>query len=277
VADPIISVRDVGITFTRNRRKKRSIKDGILKGKMAAGAIADSTAFWPFRHVSFDIQPGEAVGVVGRNGAGKSTLLSLIAGVLIPDEGTVSVHAGVAPLIQITGGFEAQLTGRENIWLVSGLHGMSNKEIAETFDEVVEFSEVGKFLDTPFKHYSSGMKVRLAFAVVSRLREPIMLVDEVLAVGDKAFKAKCLKRIEELLANGTTLFYVSHSDGSLKRFCNRGLYLRDGQLAMDGPIADVIGQYDRDTGTYVDRPADDGDDVMDEVSSELDTEVDVIV
>jgi len=261
VADPIISVRDAGITFTRNRRKKRSLKDGIVKGKMAP---EDSGVFWPFRHVNFDIEPGEAVGVVGRNGAGKSTLLSLIAGVLIPDEGTVTVRAGVAPLIQITGGFEAQLTGRENIWLVSGLHGMSNKEIAKTFDEVVEFSEVGRFLDTPFKHYSSGMKVRLAFSVVSRLREPIMLVDEVLAVGDKAFKTKCLKRIEDLLAGGTTLFLVSHSEGNLRRYCERGLYLESGELRADGKIEEVLEQYERDQGTWVE-----GEDIDPEQAQEL--------
>ena len=134
----------------------------------------------------------------------------------MPDEGDVAVRAGVAPLIAITGGFEGELSGRENIRLVSGLHGMSNAEIDEAFGEIVEFSEIGDFLDTPFKHYSSGMKVRLAFSVVSRLNEPILLVDEVLAVGDKAFRNKCLNRIDNLLAGGTTLFLVSHSERSLR-------------------------------------------------------------
>jgi ABC-2 type transport system ATP-binding protein len=155
-------------------------------------------------------------------------------------------------------GFENELTGRENVRLVAGLHGMSNKEIDENFDEIIEFSEVGEFLDTPFKHYSSGMKVRLAFSVVSRLEEPIMLVDEVLAVGDKAFRNKCLKRIEALLSDGQTLFFVSHAEGSLRRFCNRGLYLEGGVLRMDGPINDVIEQYERDTGTWT-EPGIDGE------------------
>ena len=188
--EPIISLRDVGVQFSINRRRKRSLKSLLAKGKSAPDNPGE---FWPFRHVSFDIYPGEAIGVVGRNGQGKSTLLSLIAGVLLPDEGEVIVRAGVAPLIQITGGFEGELTGRDNIRLVAGLHGMSNKEIDENFDDIVEFSEVGRFLDTPFKHYSNGMKVRLAFAVVSQLSEPILLVDEVLAVGDKAFQIKCLQ------------------------------------------------------------------------------------
>jgi ABC-2 type transport system ATP-binding protein len=247
-AEPIISLRDVGVQFSINRRRKRSIRDLLLRGKFAPDNPGE---FWPFRHVSFDIHPGEAIGVVGRNGQGKSTLLSLIAGVLLPDEGDVVVRAGVAPLIQITGGFEAELSGRDNIRLVAGLHGMSTREIDANFDEIVDFSEVGDFLDTPFKHYSNGMKVRLAFAVVSQLSEPILLVDEVLAVGDKAFRNKCLKRIESLLSDGQTLFFVSHSDGQLKKFCERGLYLDSGALRLDGPIDEVIERFDKDMGTWV--------------------------
>jgi ABC-2 type transport system ATP-binding protein len=247
--DPIISVHNVGVSFSRNRRRHRSIRDLLFRGSLGLEGPLDAPAeFWPFRHVSFDISPGEAIGVVGRNGAGKSTLLRLIAGVLIPDEGDVTVHAGVAPLIALTGGFEAQLTGRENVRLVAGLHGMSEAEIDDAFDEIVEFSEVGDFLDTPFKHYSSGMKVRLAFAVVSRLSEPILLIDEVLAVGDKAFRQKCLRRIGDMLSGGTTLFMVSHAENSLKQFCDRGLYLNGTGLAFDGPIQEAIEVYERDLG-----------------------------
>jgi ABC-2 type transport system ATP-binding protein len=247
---PVISLRDVGIRFARNRRRGRSIKDLLIRGQLGMDANGE---FWPFRNVSFDIHQGESIGVVGRNGQGKSTLLSLIAGVLLPDEGTVTVRAGVAPLIALTGGFVADLTARENIWLVSGLHGMTDDEIKESFDEIVEFAEIGDFLDTPFKHFSSGMKVRLAFSVVSRLQEPILLVDEVLAVGDKRFRNKCLARIEELLSGGTTLFLVSHSEGNLRRYCERGIYLESGELRADGPIDEVIERYERDQGTWVER------------------------
>jgi ABC-2 type transport system ATP-binding protein len=247
---PVISLRDVGVQFSRNRRRHRSIRDLLIRRKLGLDAQGE---FWPFRHVSFDIHEGESIGVVGRNGTGKSTLLSLIAGVLLPDEGSVSVRLGVAPLIAITGGFEPELSARENISLVAGLHGMSNTEIAAAFDEIVEFAEIGDFLDTPFKHFSSGMKVRLAFSVVSRLNEPILLVDEVLAVGDKRFRNKCLKRIQELLAGGTTLFLVSHSEANLRKYCERGLYLEGGELRADGPIDKVIEQYERDQGTWIER------------------------
>ncbi|MFB8386197.1 ABC transporter ATP-binding protein [Microbacterium sp. NPDC055910] len=234
-----IEVRDLGVRFRRNRRGRRSIKD----------LFADSPRrsrpgeFWPLRDVTFSVRPGESIGVVGRNGQGKSTLLKLVAGVLLPDEGSVTVHGGVAPLIEITGGFVGDLTVRENVDLTAGLHGMRKSEVARRFDDIIGFAELEGFIDTPYKHLSNGMKVRLAFSVVSQLEEPILLVDEVLAVGDKAFRNKCYQRIDELLAEGRTLFFVSHSERDLRRFCKRGLYLDKGRLQLDAPIAEVLDRY----------------------------------
>jgi ABC-2 type transport system ATP-binding protein len=239
---PAIEVRDLGIRFRRNRRGRRSIKD--LFGGSSRRVAPDE--FWALRGVTFDIQPGESIGVVGRNGQGKSTLLKLVAGVLLSDEGQVQVNGGVAPLIEITGGFVGDLTVRENIKLTSGLHGMGREEVARRFDDIVGFAELGDFVDTPYKHLSNGMKVRLAFSVVSQLEEPILLVDEVLAVGDKAFREKCYRRIDELLAEGRTLFFVSHNESDLRRFCTRGLYLDKGRLAMDASLAEVLDRYNAD-------------------------------
>jgi ABC-2 type transport system ATP-binding protein len=198
--------------------------------------------------VSFSVAAGEAIGVVGRNGQGKSTLLKLVAEVILPDEGTVSVRQGVAPLIEITGGFVDDLTVRENVYLTAGLHGMQRGAIADSFDDIIAFADIGDFLDTPYKHLSSGMKVRIAFAVISRLDEPIILVDEVLAVGDRAFREKCYRRIEEMLAGGRTLFFVSHNEKDLKRFCTRGIYLDKGALVLDASITEVIDRYNSDYG-----------------------------
>ncbi|MFT4305513.1 MAG: ABC transporter ATP-binding protein [Microbacterium sp.] len=238
----VIHVENVGIRFRRDRRGRRSLKD--VFGSSARRRRADE--FWALREVSFTAASGEAIGVVGRNGQGKSTLLKLVAGVLKPDEGSVRVDGGVAPLIEITGGFESNLTVRENVGLVAGLHGMTRTEIARRFDDIIAFAELEDFLNAPFKHLSSGMKARLAFAVVSRLDEPILLVDEVLAVGDKAFREKCFTRIEEMLGEGRTLFLVSHSAGHLRRFCTRGLYIDKGRLTMDAPIRDVLKRYETD-------------------------------
>lgn len=242
--EPIISARRLGVEFNRGRRNQ-GLRDMVFGNK-----APEEASFWALRNVSFDVRPGEAIGVIGRNGSGKSTLLKLVAGVMLPDEGSVTVRGATAPLIELTGGFVPELTGRENVHLVAGLHGMSNREIEEKFDGIVDFSEVGDFIDMPFKHYSSGMKVRLAFAVISELDAPTLMVDEVLAVGDKAFRNKCYKRIEGRLAAGRTLFLVSHSDGDLKRFCKRGLYLREGSLRADGPIKDVLKRYHEEAGTH---------------------------
>ena len=238
----VIAVTGVGIRFRRNRRSRRNFKD-LFAGRSRR---ARSSEFWALREVSFSVQSGESIGIVGRNGQGKSTLLKLVAEVILPDEGHVRVHQGVAPLIEITGGFVDDLTVRDNVYLTAGLHGMSRAEIDERFDEIIDFAEIGNFLDTPYKHLSSGMKVRIAFAVISRLEEPIILVDEVLAVGDGEFQEKCYTRIEELLASGRTLFFVSHNERDLRRFCTRGLYLDGGKLVLDGPIDEVLARYASD-------------------------------
>ena len=237
-----IEVNDLGVQFRRNRRGRRSFKD------LFAGASRRTRPgqFWALRNVSFTVKPGESIGVVGRNGQGKSTLLRLVAGVLLPDEGTVAVHGGVAPLIELTGGFVGDLTVRENVRLTAGLHGMSKAEITRRYDDMIGFAELEDFQDTPYKHLSNGMKVRLAFSVVSQLNEPILLVDEVLAVGDKAFREKCYRRIDELLADGRTLFFVSHNERDLRRFCTRGLYLNKGGLVLDAGINDVLDRYNAD-------------------------------
>ncbi|MFD1720196.1 ABC transporter ATP-binding protein [Amnibacterium endophyticum] len=239
---PVISVEDVGIQFKINRRRQRSLKD-LFGTKQRREAPEE---FWAFRNVSFDVQQGESIGVVGRNGQGKSTLLKIVAEVIIPDEGTVEVRRGVAPLIEITGGFVDDLSVRDNVYLAAGLHGKSREQIDDEFADIIEFAEIKDFVNTPYKHLSSGMKVRVAFSVVSRLDEPILLVDEVLAVGDRGFRRKCYARIEEMLADGRTLFFVSHNDGDLKRFCNRGLYLDDHVLKFDGPIEDAYERYTAD-------------------------------
>ena len=242
MSDIVIHVDSLGIRFRRNRRAKRNFKD-LFAGRQRRKKASE---FWALRDVSFDVHQGEAIGVVGRNGQGKSTLLKLVAQVILPDEGRVDVREGVAPLIEITGGFVDDLSVRDNVYLTAGLHGMTKAEIASRFDEIIEFAEVGDFVDTPYKHLSSGMRVRVAFAVISQLEEPIMLVDEVLAVGDKAFREKCYRRIDELLAGGRTLFFVSHSERDLRRFCSRGLYLDGGRLVLDSTIDAVLDRYNED-------------------------------
>ena len=239
---PIITADGLGVRFRRNRGSRRSFKD-LFARKDRRARPGD---FWALRNISFSVRPGEAIGVVGRNGQGKSTLLKLVAGVLFPDEGRVRVRGGVAPLIEITGGFVGDLTVRDNVQLTAGLHGLGKRQIAERFASIIEFAGAGDVIDTPFKHLSSGMKVRVAFAVISQLDEPVLLVDEVLAVGDKSFRAKCYLRIEELLAEGKTLFLVSHNERDLRRFCTRGLYLNRGELVLDAPIDDVLDRYNAD-------------------------------
>nr|WP_198950826.1 ABC transporter ATP-binding protein [Kineosporia sp. A_224] len=240
---PVIEVRNLGIEFQQNRKRRLSVREMLFTGKSSSPA----GTFWALKDVSFDVTAGEGVGLIGANGCGKSTLLRLVAGVMLPDTGSVTVRRGVAPLIELTGGFLGDLTARDNIYLTAGLHGLSREQVEERFDEIVDFAEVRDRLDTPFRHYSSGMQVRLGFAVVTTLDEPVILVDEVLAVGDRAFREKCYKRMEQLIGEGRTLLFVSHSEKDLKRFCTRGIYLRKGEVVADGGIEESFQAYVKDS------------------------------
>ncbi|MGH3319085.1 MAG: ABC transporter ATP-binding protein [Streptosporangiaceae bacterium] len=198
--------------------------------------------FWALRNVSFKVQPGEGVGVIGSNGTGKSTLLRLIAGVLLPDEGAVTVR-GDAALLNLRAGLSKDLTGRENVYLVGALHGLDTHTVDACFDQIVEFAEVEDFIDAPIRHYSTGMQARLGFAVVSQVETPILLMDEVLAVGDRSFRKKCYAALEKILADGRTLILVSHNERDLERFCGRGLFIQHGRLAVDGTVQKALAAY----------------------------------
>ena len=199
--------------------------------------------FWALKDVSFEIQPGEVVGIIGRNGAGKSTLLKILSRITEPTSGRISIDGRVASLLEVGTGFHQELTGRENIFLNGAILGMSKAEIKRKFDEIVAFSEVEQFLDTPVKRYSSGMYVRLAFAVAAHLEPEILIVDEVLAVGDAAFQKKCLGKIQDVSSHGRTVLFVSHSMPTILRLCQRVILLQRGTVAGDGPADEMTRQY----------------------------------
>lgn len=202
--------------------------------------------FWALRGVSLEIQPGEVVGIVGRNGAGKSTLLKLLSRITVPTEGRIRINGRVASLLEVGTGFHQELTGRENIFLNGAILGMSRNEIIRKFDEIVAFSEVEEFLDTPVKRYSSGMYVRLAFAVAAHLEPEILIVDEVLAVGDASFQKKCLGKMGTFAQSGRTVLFVSHNMEAVRNLCQRGIWMKNGQVHKDGDIDDIVETYFND-------------------------------
>lgn len=199
--------------------------------------------FWALKNINLDISQGDVVGIIGRNGSGKSTLLKLLSRIVEPTKGEAILRGRVASLLEVGTGFHPELTGRENIYFNGAILGMSRKEIRSKFDEIVAFSEVEKFLDTPVKFYSSGMYVRLAFAVAAHLDPDILIVDEVLAVGDAAFQKKSLRKMKSVAESGRTVVYVSHSMGSVKQLCTKAALLRNGELVEFGPVDKVINQY----------------------------------
>lgn len=233
-----ITFASVTKTFPMNAQ--RMLAKGYLKGLLKRG---EKQRFVALRNITFRIPPGQTVGVVGSNGAGKSTLLSLVAGLCPPDEGTVSVHGRVAPLLQLGAGFHPDLTGAENLHLNAALLGLSAEETDEASGRIVEFAGVGPFIDQPLRTYSSGMTLRLAFSVAIHVEPEILIIDEVLTVGDQAFQTKCIDKILEFKDQGKTLLFVSHSTGAVQKLCERALWLDHGELLMDGDAAEVAAAY----------------------------------
>ena len=198
---------------------------------------------WALRNIAFEVERGELVGVIGRNGAGKSTLLKILSRITAPTEGRAEITGRVGSLLEVGTGFHPELSGRENIFLNGAILGMHKVEIVRKFDEIVAFSEIEQFLDTPIKHYSSGMYMRLAFAVAAHLETEILIVDEVLAVGDAEFQKKCLGKMEDVSRGGRTVLFVSHSMPAIQRLCRRGILLSKGRIEFDGPVNDVVERY----------------------------------
>ncbi len=207
------------------------------------GAAPAEDTLWALKDVTFEVQPGEVVGIVGRNGAGKSTLLKILSRVTEPTEGRVELHGRVASLLEVGTGFHPELTGRENIFLNGAILGMYRREIERRLDEIVAFAEVERFIETPVKHYSSGMQMRLAFAVAAHLEQEILLIDEVLAVGDAAFQKKCLGRMEAVAGAGRTVLFVSHNMPVVRQLCQRGVLLQQGRVARIGKVDEIVDAY----------------------------------
>ena len=232
--------RDLEVWWAKVRGKPNP----LLKIGQTDHGNQDGQTLWALQDVSFQVQQGEVLGIIGRNGAGKSTLLKILSRVTAPTSGQVKVKGRIASLLEVGTGFHPELTGRENIFLNGAILGMSRQEVQRKFDEIVSFAEVEKFVDTPVKRYSSGMYVRLAFAVAAHLESEILLVDEVLAVGDAEFQKKCLGKIGDVATNeGRTIFFVSHNLGSIKSLCNICILLESGRIKFLGKTIDAINQY----------------------------------
>ena len=251
--DVVISVEGLGKKYRLGQRSNgryTALRDviadkakGLFGSRHSSQVTRHSDDFWALKDVSFEVKRGEVVGIIGRNGAGKSTLLKILSRITEPTEGRVRLKGRVASLLEVGTGFHPELTGRENIFLNGAILGMTKAEIKRKFDEIVAFAEIEKFLDTPVKRYSSGMYVRLAFAVAAHLEPEILVVDEVLAVGDVAFQKKCLGKMRDVSAGGRTVLFVSHNMQAIRQLCSRSMLLDAGQKISEGSSDDVIGQY----------------------------------
>ena len=255
MSDVVITAENLGKKYLlRHQRRERytALRDVIAERtsalfRRAKDGQTDGTReeFWALRDVNFEVKQGEVVGIIGRNGAGKSTLLKILSRITEPTEGRVRIRGRVASLLEVGTGFHPELTGRENIYLNGAILGMRREEIKKKFDEIVAFAEIDKFLDTPVKRYSSGMYVRLAFAVAAHLEPEILIVDEVLAVGDAEFQKKCLGKMQDVSRGGRTVIFVSHDMGNVSRLCEHGVLLNEGRLEFQGAMIAVVARYQK--------------------------------
>jgi lipopolysaccharide transport system ATP-binding protein len=243
-----LSIRGLGKRYMIGEAAQRhdSFRDLLVDKLKSVGKKKPKSEFWALNNASFDIEHGENVGIIGMNGAGKSTLLKILSRITEPSAGTALIDGRVGALLEVGTGFHAELTGRENVFLYGSILGMHKEEIERKFDAIVEFSEIAKFIDTPVKRYSSGMYVRLAFSVAANLEPDILLLDEVLAVGDLAFQRKCIDHAKELQKRDATILFVSHNMFSIKTMCDRVLYLRKGEIQYDGTVEGGIELYEKD-------------------------------
>jgi len=253
----VIRVENLGKKFTlgKSRERYKTLRDSLVSAMASplrrAASLFSAKArnsftgeeLWALKNLSFDVKAGEVVGIIGRNGAGKSTLLKVLSRITEPTEGRIELYGRVASLLEVGTGFHPELSGRDNVYLNGAILGMRRAEIARKFDEIVAFAEVEKFIDTPVKHYSSGMYMRLAFGVAAHLEPEILVIDEVLAVGDTAFQKKCLGKMEEVSKTGRTVLFVSHNMQAIRALCQRCILLSQGALLHDGPAAQVVGMY----------------------------------
>ncbi len=239
MSEPIIIFDNVTKEYTLYKNDQERFRALFFKNKKAKINKALSG-------VSFALEKGEAVGVIGDNGAGKSTLLKLITGVAFPTEGNVTVNGKVAALLELTAGFSMEMTGRENIYLKGYILGLTDKEIKRLEERIVDFAELGDYIDQPVRTYSSGMKMRLGFAINVNIEPDVLVIDEALSVGDATFKKKCKKKIADTIKSGVTVLYVSHNAESVKELCTRALYMKKGQLVFDGPADEALRIYQED-------------------------------
>lgn len=237
-----IDVQDVSMKFNMSAQKVDNLKEYFIKFIKKEIMYNE---FHALNHVTFQVKKGDRVGILGFNGAGKSTLLKVIAGVLKPSEGSVSVKGKIVPLLELGAGFAKEYTGAENIFLYGTVLGYSKEFLKEKYDEIVEFSELGKFIDVPVKNYSSGMRSRLGFAIATLVEPDVLILDEVLAVGDAKFRKKCEKRIQSLFDKGVTVLFVSHSLAQVKRICNKAILLEHGRIIAQGDIDKVSAIYEQ--------------------------------
>jgi lipopolysaccharide transport system ATP-binding protein len=255
MSDAAIRVEGLGKQYRLGKARERyhTLRDQLarwfrnpIRGLSNWSAGSSDRTFWALKDISFEVKRGEVIGVIGRNGAGKSTLLKILSRITEPTEGGADISGRVGSLLEVGTGFNPELTGRENVFLNGAILGMRRKEISRKFDEIVAFAEVEKFIDTPVKHYSSGMYMRLAFAVAAHLEPEILIVDEVLAVGDAQFQKKCLGKMGEVARGGRTVLFVSHNMQAVQQLCTSGLILRDGRLVRSGTIAECVAAYTAD-------------------------------